>query len=270
MDPIYCISSPGYANRAMLKYTKAEIKLITDVNIYLIIEKGVRGGRCEPIFIRAKANNKYINPNFNKNKDIESHIVSLDVNSLYPTAMSYKLQYGKFKYDENTSIYIDEHIMNIDTTCNYFYVFVVDIDYPKELHDEHEELPLLVDQKTPPNHKVKKLISDLSDKKNYTISIHMLQFVLKKGLKLRKTHAVVYAKQKTFMKPFIELNNKKRTEASINNDQIGVQYYKSNSNATFGKQMENIKKYKSFHIVNNPKKVRNSLQNVFLKMAYII
>lgn len=91
LDPIYCISSPGYTNRAMLKYTNVEIKLVTDINIYLIIEKGLRGGRCEPMFLRAIANNEYVNSHFNKNKDIESHIVSLDVNSRYPTAMSYKL-----------------------------------------------------------------------------------------------------------------------------------------------------------------------------------
>ena len=121
LDPIYCISSPGYANRAMLNYTNAEIKLITDVNIYLIIEKGIRGGRCEPMFIRAKANNKYINPNFTENRDIESYIVSLGVNSLYPTAMMYKLPYGEFQYDENISMYTNEYIMNININGDYLY-----------------------------------------------------------------------------------------------------------------------------------------------------
>ena len=58
LDPIYCISSPGYSNRAMLKITKAEIKLTTDVNIYLIIKKGLRADRCDPLFINAKANNE--------------------------------------------------------------------------------------------------------------------------------------------------------------------------------------------------------------------
>ena len=43
-----------------------------------------------------KTNSKYINQNFDKNKDIESHIVSLDVTSLYPTVMTYKLPYGTF------------------------------------------------------------------------------------------------------------------------------------------------------------------------------
>ena len=58
LDPIYCISSLGYSNKAMLKITKAEIKLITDVNIYLIIKKGLREDRCDPLFINAKANNE--------------------------------------------------------------------------------------------------------------------------------------------------------------------------------------------------------------------
>ena len=122
------------------------------------------------------------------------------------------------------------------------------------MHDEHEEFPLLVDQKTPPNDKVTKLISDLCNKKKLYHKHAYVTICVKKGLKLRKVHAVVYAEQKAFMNPFIELNYKKRTESSKNNDEIGVQYYKLNSNATFGKQMENVKKCQNFHIVNNPKK----------------
>ena len=51
LDPLYCMSAPGFSNRAMLKVTNTEIKLITDSNIHLIIEKGIRGGRCEPTYI---------------------------------------------------------------------------------------------------------------------------------------------------------------------------------------------------------------------------
>ena len=46
LDSIYCISAPGFSNRAMLKMTKAQIKLITNPNVHLIIKKGIRGGRC--------------------------------------------------------------------------------------------------------------------------------------------------------------------------------------------------------------------------------
>ena len=76
LDPIYCILSPGFASRAMLKHANAEVKLITDVNIHLTIKNVIRGGRCEAVFLKAEANNEYIITNFDKNKDTESHIVS--------------------------------------------------------------------------------------------------------------------------------------------------------------------------------------------------
>ena len=114
LDPISCISSPGYANRAMIYTTKAEIRLITNVNILLIFLKGTRGGRCEPFYIDISLNNKYINNNFDKNNDIESPLISLDVNSLHPTTTTYILPYGKFRYDKNISKYTTEHILNLD------------------------------------------------------------------------------------------------------------------------------------------------------------
>ena len=71
IDRLYCISSPGFSDRAMLKMTGIEIHLMTDLNMSLIVEKGIRGGRCELIYYSATANNKYIHPNFHKNTDIK-------------------------------------------------------------------------------------------------------------------------------------------------------------------------------------------------------
>ena len=85
--------------------TKVKIELITDPNIHLIIKKGIKRGRCEPIYYHAKANNKYVYPNFNKKRDEESYIISLDVNSLYSLAMTYKLPYEEPKFDNDISKY---------------------------------------------------------------------------------------------------------------------------------------------------------------------
>ena len=109
LDPIYCISTPGFTNIAMLKMTRIEIKLIIDLNMHLMIENGIKGGRCEPIYYHAKANNKYVNPNFNNDK--ESYIISLDGNSLYASAMCYELQYGETKFDHNIFKYTVEYIL---------------------------------------------------------------------------------------------------------------------------------------------------------------
>ena len=151
LDFLYCTSGPGFSNRAMSKMTSVEIKLNIDPNIHLIIKKGIRGGRCDPIYYHAKANNKYINPNFVKKRDKESYIISLDANSLYSTAMCYKLPYEEPKFDDDISKYTINYILNLDPYGDYCYIFNVDIHYPSKLHDRDNESPVLSEQCIPPN-----------------------------------------------------------------------------------------------------------------------
>ena len=64
--PLYCKSAPGFSNRAMLKMTNVEIKLITNVDMHIMIQNAIRGERCEPMYYHAKASNRYVNSNFDK------------------------------------------------------------------------------------------------------------------------------------------------------------------------------------------------------------
>ena len=57
--------------------------------------------------------------------------------------MTYKLPYGKFNYNENTSKYTTEYILNLVTDGDYFYIFVIDISCPKNMYDKFEELKLI-------------------------------------------------------------------------------------------------------------------------------
>ena len=75
LDPLSSVSAPGFSNRVMLKMTNVEIKLIANIYMHLMIENGIRGGRCEIIYYHPKGDNKYTNPNFNNEK--ESYIISL-------------------------------------------------------------------------------------------------------------------------------------------------------------------------------------------------
>ena len=151
--------------------------------------------------------------------------------------MCYKLPYGETKFDHNISKYTTEYILNLDPYGQHLFVFLVDIHYPKKLHNRDLEFPILCEQSIPLNDKVEKLMSTFYDKKNYTISLYMLKYCLKKGLKLKKIHYVIYTEQFDFMKPYIFLNNEKRNECSINKDKIGVQLFKYMSNSYFGKQI---------------------------------
>ena len=89
LDPAHFVSLPGLALQACLKKTNVELDLITDYDMLLMIEDGIRGGICHPIQCYAKANNKYMN-DYYKNKE-SSYIQYLDANNLYGMAMSEKL-----------------------------------------------------------------------------------------------------------------------------------------------------------------------------------
>ena len=89
LDPAHFVSLPGLAWQACLKKTNVELELITDYDMLLMIENGIRGGICHAIQRYAKANNKYMN-DYKKNKGY-SYIQYLDTNNLYGMAMSEKL-----------------------------------------------------------------------------------------------------------------------------------------------------------------------------------
>ena len=165
----------------------------------------LRGGKCEPIYYHAKPNNEYVNPNFNKDNEKESYIISLDANSLYASVVCYKVPYSEPKFDHNIFKYNTEYILNLDRYGQHLFVFAIDIYYPKIFHYRDFGIPILCDQAIPlcDKNKTKKLMSTFYDKKNYTISLHMLKYCLEKGLKLKKIHYVIYAEQSDFMKPYI-------------------------------------------------------------------
>ena len=68
LDPVHFLSAKGLIWRAALKKTKVKLDLITDTDMLLIVEKGIRGGICHSIYQYAKANNKYMK-DYDKNKE---------------------------------------------------------------------------------------------------------------------------------------------------------------------------------------------------------
>ena len=86
LDPAHFVLLPGLAWQACLKKTNIELELLTDYDMLLMLEKGIRGGICHSIHRYAKANNKYMQ---NYNNDEESaYIQYLNANNLYGCVMS--------------------------------------------------------------------------------------------------------------------------------------------------------------------------------------
>ena len=81
LDPAHFLSLPGLAWQACLKKTNVKLELLTDYDMLLMVEEGIRGGICHSIHRYAKANKKYMK-NYDKNKE-SSYIQYLDANNLY-------------------------------------------------------------------------------------------------------------------------------------------------------------------------------------------
>ena len=89
LDPARFHSAPGLVWQAALKKTKVKLDLLTDIDMLLMVGKGIRGGTCHAINRYAKTNNKYMKVYY---KNIEwSYFKYWDVNNVCGWAMSQKL-----------------------------------------------------------------------------------------------------------------------------------------------------------------------------------
>ena len=94
-DPAWYFSAPGLAWDAALKITKIQLELVSDPDILLMIESGIRGGIATISHSHAKANNEYMGSQFDPTKD-SKFISYLDANNLYEWAMSKPLSTSGF------------------------------------------------------------------------------------------------------------------------------------------------------------------------------
>ena len=136
LDPCHYFTSPGLSWDAMLKMTNIKLELMTDIDMYQFIEKGMRGGVSYIANRYGKANNKYMKE-YNE-KAPSKYIMYLDASNLYGWAMSQHLPTGNFKWMS------DKEIKRIDlgkykADGKKGLILEVDLEYPQELHDLHND-----------------------------------------------------------------------------------------------------------------------------------
>ena len=238
LDPAHYFTAPGLAWDACLKITDVELELLSDIDMLLMIEKGIRGGVSMISNRHAKANNKYMGESFIDTM-ISIYIMYLDANNLYGWAMSKPLPTHGFEWMK-----VDE----LETWELYPCILEVDLEYPKNLHDLHNDYPLAPEQIMV--NKVSKLIPNLGDKKKYVLHYENLKQYLKLGLKLTHIHNGIKFKESPWLEKYISLNTKLRTEAK---NEFEKDFFKLMNNAVFGKTMENIRNRVDIKLVNNKK-----------------
>ena len=137
LDTCHYFSSSGSSWDAILKITDVKLENILDINMYLFIEKGLRGGISYIAKRYIEANNKYM-----KNYDPEKpsiYMSHLDIKNFYGWKMSDYLPYGGFKWLENNDNF---DINSISEKSPIGYIHEIDLEYPDELHALHNDYPL--------------------------------------------------------------------------------------------------------------------------------
>ena len=117
------------------------------------------------------------------------------------------------------------------------------------LSNSHKDLPFLPKRKKV--EKVENCICSIEDKEQNVIHIRALKQALNHELKLKKVHRVIQFNQKTWLKPYIDINTKYRTEAK---NEFEKKFLKLMNNSVFGKTMENVRNHKDIELVTSDKR----------------
>ena len=137
-------TSPGLAWQACLKKTGIELELLTNPDMLLMFEHGIRGGITQAVHRCAEANNKYMDDKFNPKED-NSFLEYLDMNNLYGLVMSELLPTRGLNWADPNEFKPDK-IDSYANCDNEGYLLEVDVKYPKELHDSHNDLPFMCEK----------------------------------------------------------------------------------------------------------------------------
>jgi len=269
LDPCNYFSLAGYAWDSALLYTGQELELIVDPDMYNLIESGLRGGVSMITTRHATAYNKYI-PNYVEGKSEDRFLLYIDKNNLYGEALLQPLPVAEFTWmsDDFVSNFTTEWLLDTDDFSEYGYIFLVDLDYPEELHETHDEYPLMPEKTSVKlselskyqialldnlnikySEKTKKLIPNLGPKTEYVVHYRNLKYYVSKGIKIQKVHKILRFVQSAWLKDYVLFNARLRREAM---SEFEKNLYKFMVNSIFGKSMEQQRNRSEAVITSDP------------------
>jgi hypothetical protein len=274
LDPVHCISAASLSWQAMLRFTRVELELLSDADMYMFFERGIRGGLAVVATRHAVASNQYVGaPAQGEAAQQQQTLFYFDCNGLYGHAMSGRLPIRGFRW---LGV---ERASEVGLVCGSDgrwalgqqqeregFVAEVDLEYPSHLHVRHDDYPAA------PEHCVveagmlsaysqhvlevngrvftpaKKLLATLRGKPHYVVHHTALRQYLKLGLRVTAVHKLLVFREERWLAPFVDHNAAARQTAA-NDFEKG--FYKLLNNSTFGKCMENVRGYRDFRICVN-------------------
>ena len=161
-DPVHFYTAPGLAWQALLKTTgeycehekkrkdcelctdKFRLGLLTDTDMLLMVEKGIQGGITKAVKRYASVNNKYMKDLYNPDEK-SIYLQYLDANNFYGWVMVQNLPTHEFLW-KKTEGFTPEKTDKLVKKGKRGYLLEVDVQYPKGLHENHNELPFSADR----------------------------------------------------------------------------------------------------------------------------
>ena len=186
-------------------------------------------------------------------------------NNLYAWPENQYLPYSKFKWLNKKEI-SDFCLNSISENSSVGYI--LEVEYPSELHELHNDYPLVPEKLEISQNMLSKYCSDIADKcgiktgggnklvpnlgnkSKYVVHYRNLQLYLSLGIKLSKIHRILKFKQSDWLKKYIDFNRDKRKHA-VNS--FEKDFFKLMNNSVFGKTIENLRKTISVKLINNSK-----------------
>lgn len=231
LDPLNFYTLPSFAWNSALKYTRATPAYITNPFIYEFIRRAKRGGINIIPHRYFKPNNTLL-PDYDDTKE-SLYLANFDIKSSYGYSMKQPLPIGGYfrvSPDELKS-FTRSILLNLDDNHSIGYFFEVDLTPPNNIYwqNRHSDLPLAPDKRDG------RLMCTLEPKKNYVVHYRLLKFYLKRGMILDKVHDAVGFYQSRWLAPFIELQEKLRSNADDSMNTV----IKLITNSVFGKSCIN-------------------------------
>ena len=280
LDPAHFTTAPGLSWTAALKYTGVKLEIPMDPDMHMFFDRGLTGGISIVADHYARANNPDVegyDPQQQK-----TYINLVDCNNQYGHAMRQFLPTHGFEWVElytESPEFWTEFVQKQEDEQEDGYIFEVDLEYPEELHDLHDNFPLapvhLNIQKDMLSSYQKELADDLGvkvggeklcltldDKKQYITHYRNLKLYLEKGLKIQKVRKILKFKQSAWLRCYIDLNTSLRQGAS---SKFEENLFKLMNNSFFGKTCEDVRKYKDVKIAMKENRVRKLIARPTVK-----
>ena len=283
LDPAYFLSAPQLSFNALLRFIKRPIELISDAEMYRMIQTSIRSGICRASVRYASANNKYIGSLYRPDEE-SLYILYIDATNLYGYAKSQALPNIHFTWlSEEECRAADlaltgnqesrDAFFKIDPgMLGPYYILEVDLIYPPEIHDRDDDYPMApqlmnvrAEMLSETHHRLlvnyfngvapgsKKLICSFLPCLKYTVFGQNLQFYLSRGMKLTKVHRGIKFTGLAYLAGYIKHNTEMRQ--ANRGDETKKNFYKLMNNPPYGKTIENVAKRSDIRLIVDELKV---------------